>query len=76
MTANIAEGLGRGTQGEYERFLRIAAGSAAEVEVLVDLARDLEMTSAGEATAVRDEVRVLRGQLYYLANKIARERRS
>ena len=39
--ANIAEGSGRGTDPEMVRFLRIAMGSAAELEYFVLLARDL-----------------------------------
>ena len=39
--SNIAEGCGRDTDAELARFLRIAMGSANEVEYLVLLSKDL-----------------------------------
>src|SRR3990170_4644189 len=41
--ANIAEGCGRGGDAELNRFLRIAMGSASELEYHFILAKDLEL---------------------------------
>jgi len=39
---NIAEGCGRNTDKDFDRFLQIAMGSASETEYQLILARDLE----------------------------------
>jgi four helix bundle protein len=41
IASNIAEGCGRGTRPDFARFLRIAMGSASEVEYQIQLALDL-----------------------------------
>jgi len=43
--ANIAEGVGRKSDGELTRFLHIARGSASELEYHLLLARDLQFLS-------------------------------
>src|SRR5437764_15451544 len=46
--ANIAEGCGRWGDGEFGRFLQIAAGSASELECHLLIAKDLEFVTAAE----------------------------
>jgi four helix bundle protein len=41
VAANIAEGYGRGRDGEFSHFLNTAAGSVVELEYFLLLARDL-----------------------------------
>jgi four helix bundle protein len=43
--ANIAEGNGRSSRADYVRFLWIAAGSLAELETHLELARELQLLS-------------------------------
>ncbi|MFA6447074.1 MAG: four helix bundle protein [Patescibacteria group bacterium] len=42
--SNIAEGFRRGSEKEFRHFLRIAFGSAAELETQIDLAIRLKFT--------------------------------
>jgi four helix bundle protein len=59
--ANIAEGCGRGDSAELARFLRIAAGSASELEYHLILARDLNYLVAGSSESlIRDVIQIKR----------------
>jgi four helix bundle protein len=46
--SNIAEGCGRGGDGDMQRFMQIAMGSASELEYQIILAHDLNYLSAVE----------------------------
>ena len=54
--ANIAEGLGRPQLDDVERFLAYAAGSAAELSALLELAADLHDLSDPDLDDVLDHV--------------------
>ena len=63
--SNIADGYGRATTQDYLRILRIARGSAYELETQLVLAEDLGLcsTANGERvyTALQEVIRVLNG---------------
>ncbi len=46
IAANISEGAGRNTNGEFKQFLGIASGSAYEVQTLLQISNDLQMVSS------------------------------
>lgn len=46
VVANIVEGAHRSTEREYARFIEIAAASAAEVECLLEIAKDNDLISS------------------------------
>jgi len=74
IAANIGEGLGRGTEGDFERHLRIASGSAAEVEVLLDAAADLGFVREQQTQPIRSDLRTLRARLYRLTTRVSAAR--
>ncbi len=75
--ATIAEGTGRGTDAEMARYLRIAMGSAAELDYSLLLARDLGYLTKTTYNALHVEVtdvrRMLNGTIQQL--RAAGERR-
>jgi four helix bundle protein len=74
MAANVAEGIGRGTQGELERHLRISQGSAAELRVLTDLAAELHQLPEAQTHSFVGLLDSVRKQLTRLTMKVAAER--
>ncbi len=68
--ANIAEGCGRGTAKDMGRFLHIAAGSAAEVEYHLMLARDLGYMTDAQHLILEDQIVEIKRMLTALNRRI------
>ncbi len=72
IAANIAEGYGRGSQREFARFLRIAAGSAAELQTLLVLADELRMSDSGSVAEVSSSITEISKMINALVHTIER----
>ena len=72
--SNIAEGYGRSTTQDYLRFLRIARGSAYELETQLVLATDLGLCGGARparvAELLREVIRVLQGLIAALERRV------
>jgi four helix bundle protein len=62
--SNIAEGQGRGTVRFGLWFLRVATGSAAELDTQVELARRLKYVSAERTRGLETQLERVRQMLY------------
>jgi four helix bundle protein len=71
VTTNIAEGLGRGTDGDLRRFLRIAAGSAAEVESLLTTATDVGLIDPASTDEVLQNVKGVRWGIWKAVRRLS-----
>lgn len=69
--ANIAEGYGRGRDGELHHFLIIAAGSAVELEYFLLLAHDLDMLSPLAYREMQQQVTEVQRMLSGLLRTVA-----
>jgi four helix bundle protein len=71
--SNIAEGRSRGTRKDFVQFLRIAIGSASELETQIEIAKNLPQTknlSYQEVDILLDEVsRMIMGMIKKLSIK-------
>jgi four helix bundle protein len=56
ISANLAEGCGRGSDADFARHVQIAMGSACEVDYQLLLARDLEYLSGEKYLAPQEEI--------------------
>ncbi len=68
--ANIAEGCGRGTQGDLRRFLLIAMGSASETEHHLQLVRDLKYLPSNSCNELENEIIEVKKMLAALIKKV------
>jgi four helix bundle protein len=74
--ANIAEGCGKRGNGDFQRFLGIATGSASEVEYHFLLARDLGFLDADQYRSLAAAVVEIKRMLASLIIKVERDRRA
>jgi four helix bundle protein len=70
ISANIAEGCGRGGKTEFARFLTIAFGSASEVEYHLLLAKDLSYLKPDDYEKMNENVVQIKRMLTALIKKI------
>lgn len=68
--SNIAEGCGRGSQREFARFLRIAYGSACELETQVLLAGNLGILDEARSATMATRIDRLRSRINALVSKV------
>jgi four helix bundle protein len=74
MAANIVEGSGRLGDREFQHFLRISIGSAAELEYFLVLARDLKFLEDSAFSDFGTQLHAIRGMLVNLQRTVARSR--
>ncbi len=74
IAANIAEGCGRGSDGDFGRFLQIAMGSASETEYHVRLAKDLGFLSNETAAHLTNHIHEIKRMLASLIKKLNADR--
>ena len=74
IAANIAEGCGKRGNGEFQRYLNIAAGSASELEYHFLLARDLNLLGNTSYQELNRGVVEVKRMLAALIRKVETER--
>ena len=68
--ANIAEGHARGTAGEFNRSLRTARGSLAELDTHIEIARRRRFLAEVQAVGLDRRVRELRSMVNLLSRNV------
>lgn len=68
--ANIAEGKMRSSDADFNRFVYIALGSIAEVDTLLEIAKNLEYISIETFTKLEKDIVVIRKMLHALKNSL------
>jgi four helix bundle protein len=70
ISANIAEGCGRDSEADFARFLRMAAGSASELEYHLLLSHDLQFLKDEIYHALSHQVAEVRHMLFSFIQKL------
>lgn len=68
--SNFAEGCGRGSDKDFNRFIQIALGSAHELEYFIILSRDLNYIDSTLYEALNENVNTVKRKLYALSKKL------
>lgn len=68
--SNISEGSERNSNLDFQRFLNIAKGSAAELRTQVYIAREVKIFSDAEATGLIQELKIISKMLQALHNSL------
>jgi four helix bundle protein len=68
--ANVAEGWGRHTTGEFHRYLSIATGSLRELETHLLLSQRIGYTTAAQLAPLLDSATILSKQLLTLQRRL------
>ena len=66
---NIAEGWGRKSKLEFKRFLKMSLGSCNELQVLIEISKDLGYIENKEYKDIKERVERLGKQIYTLEDK-------
>lgn len=70
--SNIAEGWGRGSRGDYARFLKVARGSLYEVRTQLVIAREIGLLATSDTDALNRQVEAVCRQLQALIGAVER----
>ena len=71
IASNIAEGAGRGDSRDFARFLRIARGSACELEAQATMATRVGVMDGESAQALRNHLEQLKASLTNLERQLS-----
>lgn len=71
ISANIAEGSGKGSDKELVRFLRIALGSTSELENHLIIARDTSVLTKSDFDSLTARIIEVRKMLYGLVRYLS-----
>jgi four helix bundle protein len=72
IASNIAEGAGRGDNRDFARFLRIARGSACELEAQATMAARVGVVDGESAPVLREHLEKLKASLTNLEKRMSR----